>query len=99
LLFRDEYDSYIKHYPIAEALHRAELKRNPAYETFIQQCSHDPRIRKRDLLTFLSRPVSRLPRFGLVLEHILKLTDPEHPDCEALPLILNILSEFIKSSM
>lgn len=33
-----------------------------------------------------------------MLEHIQKLTDKEHPDLESLPLILNILSDFIKST-
>ncbi|KIM84853.1 hypothetical protein PILCRDRAFT_817654 [Piloderma croceum F 1598] len=98
LLWRNEYESYIKHYPLAEARHRAELKRNSNYQTFIQKCSQDPRIRKRDLITFLSRPVTRLPRLSLVLEHINKLTDAEHPDSETLPLILTILSDFIKST-
>jgi hypothetical protein len=98
LLWRNEYESYIKHYPLAEARHRAELKRNSSYQTFIQKCSQDPRIRKRDLITFLSRPVTRLPRLSLVLEHINKLTDAEHPDSETLPLILTILSDFIKST-
>ncbi|EGN99254.1 hypothetical protein SERLA73DRAFT_168758 [Serpula lacrymans var. lacrymans S7.3] len=96
--FRNEYESYIKHYPLAEEGHRAELKSNQKYQEFIQQCSHDPRIRKRDLITFLSRPVTRLPRLSLVLEHIHKLTDTEHPDFEDLPVIMSILSDFIKST-
>jgi len=98
LLWRNEYESYIKHYPLAEARHRAELKRNTSYQAFIQKCSHDPRIRKRDLITFLSRPVTRLPRLSLLLQQIQKFTDVEHPDVETLPLILTILSDFIKST-
>lgn len=98
LLFRSEYEAYIKHYPLAEARHRSELKHNNKYQYFIQQCSLDPRIRKRDLITFLSRPVTRLPRLSLVLQHALKRTEPDHPDAEMLPLILNILSDFIKST-
>lgn len=93
-----DYESYIKHYPLAEARHRSELKKNPQYQAFIQKCSLDPRIRKRDLITFLSRPVTRLPRLCLVLEHILKLTQQDHPDLENLPLILSILNEFVKST-
>lgn len=64
----------------------------------MQQCSRNPRLRKRDLVTFLSRPVTRLPRLSLVLEHIHKLTDVENTDIEELPLILSILTEFIKST-
>jgi hypothetical protein len=62
--------------------------------------STDPRIRKRDLVTFLSRPVTRLPRLNLVLEQILKLTDKEyeHPDLETLPIIRRILADSIKAT-
>lgn len=98
LSFRDEYESYIKHYPLAEARHRLELKRNREYQYFMQQATQDPRTGKHDLATFLNRPVTRLTRLKLVLEHLYKLTDPEHPDQETLPLMLNILSDFIKST-
>ncbi|KIK63091.1 hypothetical protein GYMLUDRAFT_163599 [Collybiopsis luxurians FD-317 M1] len=98
--FRSAYETYIKHYPLSESRHRMELRRNTAYQSFIQSASSDPRIRKRDLITFLSRPVTRLPRLNLLLEQILKLTDKEyeHPDLETLPIILGILSDTIKST-
>ena len=98
--FRAAYETYIKHYPLAESLHRKKLKTNRAYEVFILSVSADPRIRKRDLVTFLSRPVTKLPRLNLLLEQILKLTDVEydHPDIETLPIILGILKDCIKST-
>ncbi|KXN84722.1 Rho1 guanine nucleotide exchange factor 3 [Leucoagaricus sp. SymC.cos] len=98
--FRSAYESYIMHYPLAESFHRKELKRNGAYEKFIHSISNDPRVRKRDLITFLSRPVTRLPRLNLLLEETLKSTekDFEHPDLETLPLILGILRDCIKST-
>ncbi|KIM39836.1 hypothetical protein M413DRAFT_446755 [Hebeloma cylindrosporum] len=98
--FRSAYETYIKHYPLAESLHRNQLKTNRAYEAFILSVSTDPRIRKRDLITFLSRPVTKLPRLNLLLEQILKLTDKEHdhPDIETLPIILGILKDCIKST-
>ncbi|KAG1750776.1 hypothetical protein EDB19DRAFT_1676909 [Suillus lakei] len=76
--FQSEYESYIKHYPLAEERHRTELSRNKRYQAFMQQCSQDPRMRKRDMITFLSRP--------------------GHPDLEDLPLLLSILSDFLKST-
>ncbi|KAF5359183.1 hypothetical protein D9756_003436 [Leucocoprinus leucothites] len=98
--FRSAYEIYIKHYPLAESYHRKELKRNSAYEQFIQSISDNPRVRKRDLITFLSRPVTRLPRLTLLLEETLKTTekDYEHPDLETLPLLLGILRDCIKST-
>lgn len=98
--FRAAYETYIKHYPIAESHHRKELRRNPAYKAFIQSVSSDSRIRKRDLITFLSRPVTRLPRLNLLLQQILKLTDntTDHPDLESLPVSLDILRDTVKST-
>lgn len=98
--FRSAYETYIKHYPLAESYHRKELKRSRAYENFMHSMSNDPRVRKRDLITFLSRPVTRLPRLNLLLDQTLKSTerDFEHPDLETLPLILEILSNCIKST-
>jgi hypothetical protein len=98
--FRSAYETYVKHYPFAESNHRIQLKRNRAYESFVQSANYDPRIRKRDLITFLSRPVTRLPRLNLLLEQTLKLTDIEHdhPDIDTLPIILGILKDLIKST-
>lgn len=66
----------------------------------MQSITRDPRVRKRDLITFLSRPVTRLPRLNLLLEQTLKLTSGEadHSDLEILPLILTILKDCIKST-
>ncbi|KZS88061.1 hypothetical protein SISNIDRAFT_460111 [Sistotremastrum niveocremeum HHB9708] len=98
LKFQPPYESYIKHYPLAEARHRRELKRNPRYQHYIQECSQNPRTRKRDLITFISRPVTRLPRLRLILEQIQKLTEPDHPDLETMPIILDLLGDFIRST-
>lgn len=53
---------------------------------------------KRGLIDLLVRPVTRLPRMSLILEHVNKLTDPEHPDTETMPLTLMILNDFVKST-
>ncbi|KAI0635913.1 hypothetical protein C8Q77DRAFT_1100369 [Trametes polyzona] len=98
LLFQADYEDYIKHYPLAEARHRSELRRNPRYQYLLQQCSLAPSVRKRDLITFLSRPVTRLPRLLLLLENAKKNTEPDHPDMETIPLLIGILSDFIKST-
>jgi RHO1 GDP-GTP exchange protein 1/2 len=98
LAFRTAYEEYIKHYPLSEAYHRKELKRNVKYQSFLSQCGQDPRIRKRDLITFLSRPVTRLPRLQLLLTATQKDTPPDHADYETLTLLISLLGEFIKST-
>lgn len=96
--FRPAYEQYIKHYPLSEAYHRKELKRNPKYQYFLSQCGQDPRVRKRDLITFLSRPVTRLPRLLLLLTTTQKRTPPDHTDQETLTLLVGLLGDFIKST-
>lgn len=98
LQFKADYESYIEHYPLAEERHRTELNCNKDYQDFLQRCSRDPRTKKRDLITFLSRPVTRLPRLNLMLEHIHKLTESDHPDANELPLVLSVLNAFLKST-
>ncbi|PIL35597.1 hypothetical protein GSI_02325 [Ganoderma sinense ZZ0214-1] len=98
LLFRQDYEEYIAHYPLAEMRHRSEMRRNQRYQYLLQQCAQDPRVRKRDLITFISRPVTRLPRLLLLLENAKKYTEPDHPDFEAIPLVLGILKDFIKGT-
>ena len=98
LLFTPEYESYIKHSPLSLEHHLKELDRNPRYKDFIESCSQDPRLRKRDFKTLLSRPVTRLPRLQLVVERIQKLTDVDHPDLETISIVLTVLRDFIKSS-
>ena len=78
--------------------HRKELEQNPRYFNFIQKCSEDPRLRKRDFKTLFSRPVTRLPRLKLLLERVQKLTPADHPDLETIPVVLTVLQDFIKSS-
>lgn len=98
--FRSTYEVYIKRYPLAESYHRKQLKLNHTYEIFVQSASEDHRIRKRDLITFLSRPVTKLPRLILLLSEVLKLTETEydHPDLETLPIVLSILKDCVKST-
>ncbi|CAL1716353.1 unnamed protein product [Somion occarium] len=98
LQFRQSYEAYIKHYPLAEARHRTELRRNPKYQSFLSQCGHHPRVRKRDLNTFITRPVTRLPRLTLLLSTMQGYTAADHPDQETLPLILSLLTQFVKST-
>ena len=76
------------------------MLRNPAYAAFLatQTARADPRLRRRDLKTLLSRPVTRLPRLKLLLERVHSRTDPEHPDAETLPLLLTVLGDLVKSA-
>ncbi|EJD49605.1 hypothetical protein AURDEDRAFT_182754 [Auricularia subglabra TFB-10046 SS5] len=98
LKFQSAYEPYVKNYPIAEATHRSEMTKNPKYAAFVQRESDDPRTKRRDLITFISRPVTRLPRLNLLLETLKKHTDVENTaERDAIDLIVGTTGEFLKS--
>lgn len=101
---------FVQHYPLAESLHRRERKANPRYRAFLEKCSQDPRLGKRDLITFISRPVTRLPRLSLQLVEVKKRTErlgdsegeggiaatkEDHPDLETIPIVADVLDRFV----
>ncbi|KZV97410.1 hypothetical protein EXIGLDRAFT_670103 [Exidia glandulosa HHB12029] len=96
LKFQSAYEPYVKQYPIAEAAHRTEMQRNSKYADFISRASDDPRTKRRDLITFLSRPVTRLPRLNLLLETLRKHMDNQ-AEKDAIDLVVGTTGEFLKS--
>ncbi|KNZ75187.1 Rho1 guanine nucleotide exchange factor 1 [Termitomyces sp. J132] len=86
--FRLPYPAYIGHHPIAEMRLRDEMERNSEFKLFIENCSRQfsrngdaPRL---DLKRFLNRPTEHLQKLPGSLEAILKVTEPENADYEAL---------------
>jgi hypothetical protein len=94
------YEPYMKNYPFAESIVRKELNTNPAFKAFVEKCGEDLRIRRRDIMTFISRPVTRLPRFKLIIESIQKKLndDTDRPEKETLQVAIDILSNFLKAT-
>lgn len=89
---------YFSKNPIALARHGAELKRNPRYATFIEQCLRDPRLLRNGFTHFLSRPVFRLPKAKMTLAKMKESTPEGHPDLDELPIVNDILHDFLKKS-
>jgi len=58
----------------------SECEKNSNYNSFIQKCTEDPRTKKLDLRSYLIQPVQRITRYHMLLEEVLKHTDPSHPD-------------------
>ena len=98
LKFHQQYESYIKHSPLAEAKHRSEMTRNSKYEAFVKESLHDPRIKKRELVSFILRPVRRLPQLRLQLESVLKRTKEDSEDVDYLQTIIGVLGDCVKAS-
>ncbi|KAF2076329.1 hypothetical protein CYY_002385 [Polysphondylium violaceum] len=58
----------------------SECEKNSNYNSFIQKCTEDPKTKKLDLRSYLIQPVQRITRYHMLLEEVLKHTDPSHPD-------------------
>lgn len=93
---REDYERYIKQYPLALQRHRIELSHNQKYHEFVQSTFLDHRVKKQALESFLSRPLTQLPRLTLFFDRLFKLTEEGHQDRDLLPVLKLTLDDFIK---
>lgn len=87
------YTAYVAHYPFALARLKTEAASNARLQRFLDDCRRDPAAGRHPLDSFLFRPPARLQRYHLHLESILKHTDKNHEDREALALALSVIDE------
>lgn len=73
-----------------------ERQSNPAFARFADEVERQPESRKLELNGYLTKPTTRLARYPLLLENILKYTAEDNPDKTDLPKaiagIKNLLS-------
>jgi RHO1 GDP-GTP exchange protein 1/2 len=56
-----------------------------------------PESRKLELNGYLTKPTTRLARYPLLLEAVLKHTPEDHPDKTALPKVIGVVREFLRA--
>ncbi|KAI0664258.1 CNH domain-containing protein [Cubamyces menziesii] len=74
-----------------------EKSTNPAFARFVEETERRPESRKLELNGYLTKPTTRLARYPLLLEAVLKHTPAENPDKVALPKAVEIVREFLKA--
>ncbi|EAL22516.1 hypothetical protein CNBB3940 [Cryptococcus deneoformans B-3501A] len=94
----DPYEAYMKNYPFAEARVRRESVKNQEFHKFLELRNTASLTNRRDIFTFLSRPVTRLPRIILLLGELLKVTPKEHADKEDIPVLKEMLERVVKDT-
>ncbi|KAI9205831.1 CNH domain-containing protein [Polychytrium aggregatum] len=57
-----------------------EIAQNPDFAKLLQEVERHPDSRRLPIQSFLGRPVTRMGRYPLLLENVLKYTSEEHPD-------------------
>ncbi|RCI05119.1 RHO1 GDP-GTP exchange protein 2, partial [Rhizopus stolonifer] len=93
-----EFEPYIsygsKQYEAKFALEN-ERYINPNFDAFVTTTERHPSSLKLELNGYLTKPTTRLGRYTLLLNEILKHTPPDHPDLEDLPKAVTIIKRFL----
>ncbi|KAJ3993564.1 Dbl-like domain-containing protein [Lentinula boryana] len=98
LNWREAYMEYIPNYPIAAYTIDTEMRTNPAFKEFVQQCTRHPDAHRLDMKNFITRPIPRLLRYELLLKGILEETPVEFEDRTAIPQVLDVIRRLGKDT-
>ncbi|KAK9686654.1 RHO1 GDP-GTP exchange protein 2, variant 2, partial [Basidiobolus ranarum] len=85
--FIDQLEPYVRYgvgLELAQKSFENEAIQNTAFSDFLEVCVRHPDARRLTLQSFLSRPTSRLGRYVLLLENLLKYTPKDHRDASLL---------------
>ncbi|KAF8659898.1 hypothetical protein AX16_001782 [Volvariella volvacea WC 439] len=72
-----------------------EKSSNPAFAAFVEVTERLPESRKLELNAYLTKPTTRLARYPLLLEAVLKHTPPDSPDKTIIPQVISIVRDFL----
>ncbi|KAI9358327.1 Dbl homology domain-containing protein [Zopfochytrium polystomum] len=91
--FLKMYSTYYANFSKALAVISDKMSKRPAFERFLKDMARLPECGGLRLDAFLLEPIQRIPRYKMLLEELMKYTDPEHPDFEKLNKAVNIVSQ------
>ncbi|KAF9454241.1 RhoGEF Rgf2 [Macrolepiota fuliginosa MF-IS2] len=74
-----------------------EKNQNPSFAQFVEATERLPESRKLELNAFLTKPTTRLARYPLLLETVLKHTPDDSSDKTMLPKVIAMIKEFLAS--
>ncbi|KAI0339671.1 CNH-domain-containing protein [Trametopsis cervina] len=74
-----------------------EKSANPAFAQFVEEVERRPESRKLELNGYLTKPTTRLARYPLLLEAVLKHTPDSNPDKTVLPKVVEIVRGFLRA--
>ncbi|KAK4516002.1 uncharacterized protein ATC70_010963 [Mucor velutinosus] len=86
---------YGAHQIIGKHKFELEKKRNAKFLQFAQTLERQPESRRLELNGYLTKPTSRLGRYNLLLTTIHHLTPKDHQDYEAIPKVIDMITEFM----
>mmetsp|Transcript_4542 Transcript_4542/g.11233 ORF Transcript_4542/g.11233 Transcript_4542/m.11233 type:complete len:753 (-) Transcript_4542:26-2284(-) len=88
--FLKMYTEYGNQYESALTLHAKMIQNDPIYTAAIAECEQK-KTTSLPLEALLIQPIQRIPRYNLLLNDLLKNTDPSHPDAANLTKVLSMM--------
>lgn len=92
------FDPFIK-YGAAQLWAKFEFEKerttNPQFQRFVDETERLKESRKLELNGYLTKPTTRLARYPLLLENVLKYTADDNPDMKDLPRATAMIKEFL----
>ncbi|KAL2010279.1 hypothetical protein VTN00DRAFT_6086 [Thermoascus crustaceus] len=72
-----------------------EKASNPAFARFVDETERLKESRKLELNGYLTKPTTRLARYPLLLENVLKYTKDDNPDKQDIPKAIALIKDFL----
>ncbi|KAH6916059.1 RhoGEF Rgf2 [Coprinopsis sp. MPI-PUGE-AT-0042] len=73
-----------------------EKNSNPVFAHFVELTERLPESRRLELNAYLTKPTTRLARYPLLLEAVLKSTPKDSPDSSHLPQVIALVRDLLK---
>lgn len=72
-----------------------ERSANPAFSKFVDETERLKESRKLELNGYLTKPTTRLARYPLLLENVVKYTKEDNPDKKDIPVAIGLIKDFL----
>ncbi|KMP03929.1 Rho1 guanine nucleotide exchange factor 1 [Coccidioides immitis RMSCC 2394] len=72
-----------------------ERASNPAFAKFVEETERLKESRKLELNGYLTKPTTRLARYPLLLENVVKYTKDDNPDKQDIPKAIALIRDFL----
>lgn len=93
-----QFDPFIK-YGANQMYGKYEFEKekgaNPAFSRFVDETERLKESRKLELNGYLTKPTTRLARYPLLLDNVLKYTKDDNPDKKDIPIAIGLIKDFL----
>jgi RHO1 GDP-GTP exchange protein 1/2 len=98
LQFVPKFDPFIK-YGASQLYGKHEFEKekasNPTFSKFVDETERLKESRKLELNGYLTKPTTRLARYPLLLENVLKYSADDNPDKKDIPVAIGLIRDFL----